>query len=170
MYTHKMSIDKFGRSSHPQTSNKYIFRGSMGALGLRIDEDGNYDFQFKNLINVNNPINTMDVATKKYVDDSIQIMKNSTEQQISNLKHDLFSEMRNEIRRIYDVTEKMETDLKTDILKIKDDAEKYMNKEINFLISHVNALREEITNIEYSTTHTQSNNRKIQKHVIKKKP
>lgn len=62
------SIDKFGRSS----SRRYAVRGPTG-VGFKRTLSGNFDLEHRMLRNVNSqPIQSNDVSTKKYVDESIQ--------------------------------------------------------------------------------------------------
>lgn len=65
----KMVIDKFGRSGESERSTP----GPPG-IGFFLTSDGNYDMQFKRLVNINNPTHVKDAATKEYIDDEIDVI------------------------------------------------------------------------------------------------
>ena len=86
-----MPIDKFGRST--LSSNKVYIKGKPG-IGFKLNANGNFDLEQKQLKNLKSPIHSHDGATKIYVDDVcnglitnkiVDVMKtlNSKEEQLN---------------------------------------------------------------------------------------
>jgi hypothetical protein len=100
-----ISIDKFGRRSNKRFSTEIR---SPPAHGFMLTRDGNYDMENKRLSNLNNPFDSNDAATKKYVDENLKESIPS-EKPLLEIK----SELENQDARILNIEERQFRDLST---------------------------------------------------------
>lgn len=112
-----MSIDKFGRSA--SSSNKIYIKGTPG-IGFKLNSDGNFDLQKKQLKNLKNPLDPYDGATKIYVD---------------NLCNEM---IRNNTMGIMEVIINKEDQLNKKIINNFTDIKEYVNIHFNKMIKNNN--------------------------------
>lgn len=62
----KMNVDKFG---HHLLKNQRVFEALSFENTIKKDDNGNFNAQFKKIVNATTPIDDQDVANKSYVDE-----------------------------------------------------------------------------------------------------
>ena len=77
-----MSVDKFGRSKN---------KGPPGpsGIGFKLDSEENYDVNNKRIVNLSQPANKTDAASKSYVDIVFLAYKEHTEIELKNFSREI---------------------------------------------------------------------------------
>lgn len=65
-----MTVDKFG---HSINNHSNACPPGLPGKGFHLTESGDYNIQFKRLVNIEKPVNEHDAATKEYVDMQIDV-------------------------------------------------------------------------------------------------
>lgn len=109
-----MTIDKFGRSQIE--ANRVSFQQrNPNNLGFKINSDGDFDFQLKQIINLKDPVNPNDTATKQYVDIAVTFLRNYVDKEIKSTKTVLNTEIRNASTRAFGYSDTLVENLRKEI-------------------------------------------------------